>query len=147
MRVESQIDTSLPKVPFFEGLEEFVPRSNSLLGSDYELNLLQGSRTFVFFYLNVHSVAFLEALAPFLPEVGETEHPTEVPGWPPADWLLGKIHPCPQGGLPTHNLPQPGLPEVKVQLRCPGPADGEQFKQILETVFMLFMKFITMFCA
>ena len=83
------------------------------------------------FDLNVHGVAFLEVLAPFLPEVTETEHPAEVPGWPPADWLLGEVHPCPQGGLPTHNLPQPRLPEVKVQLRCPGPADVRFKRQFL----------------
>ena len=96
-------------------------------------------------HLNVHNiVACLEVLAAFLPEVSEPEHPGKVPGRPPADWLLGEVHRRPQVGLPIHNLPQPGLPEVRVQLGCPGPT-GSLNKCIIETVFMMVL--ITKFSA
>ena len=74
-------------------------------------------------------VACLEFLAAFLPEVSEPEHPAKVPGRPPADWLLGEVHRRPQVRLPIHNLPQPSLPEVRVQLRGPGPSGSFMLKQ------------------
>ena len=61
--------------------------------------------------------ACLEVLAAACPEVLEPEHGAEVPGGSPAHGLRGEVHIRPEGRLLVHNLPQPSLPEVSVQLR------------------------------